>query len=530
MIRQLIYKARGLARYFPALLIWAAFPPFAEAADIFFAFAPLLWYARNRNARQSAKVWFANGFLYWIATLTWMHAIVKNNGPWPLVLLGWFALSAYCALYFGVFGWLSASLWQWTRRHGYCWRLAMLALGEPILWAGLELARSTILGGFSWNHAGSALANMGLGAPAAIGGTYLLSMIAILVNGTFASVAERMLARGASFGRCVETILPLALVFAVYSPARVDRADGKADKCEGRRISAALVQRNFPCAFAAQAQSPRESYSRLFDSVSPASPDILILSESALAEFGQIGSSAARGFALEAMRRTGARAVLAGGTRVDGDGRVYNSAALYMAADGGVSLQTCDKVHLVPFGEFIPGDKMFPVLQRLAPVGSCWPGEPRLLDFEGLKIGVAVCFEDTDAALVRKFAELGADVLVFITNDSWFSQSHEAVQHAWQSVARSIETGLPVLRIGNSGVTGAISPTGARQWLCEAPGRPLVDEAGAMVHTVNVVKKRPTFYAKTGDWPLATAFVLFVLAAVAAARDNRLHGFDDFSA
>lgn len=525
MIRNLVLKARRAARWLPALLVWAAFPPFAEKTDIFFALAPLLWYSRNRTPRQSSRVWFGNGFLYWILTLSWMHAIVKNGGPWPLVVLGWFVLAAVCAFYFGLFGWLVSTLWQWTKPRGYGWRLAMLLVAEPVLWAGTELLRSTLFGGFSWNHLGSVLANMGLGAPAALGGVYLLSAAVVLVNGTLASVAERMLARGASFGRCVETILPLAAVWALYSLAGAEKSVREQAEAAGERrtLSAALVQRNFPCAFAAAgAESPFAAYGRLLGAVSPAKPDIVVLPESAFAEFGAFGSPRADSFAASVMRETGARALLAGGSRADGRGRLYNSAALFSA--GGV--QIYDKVHLVPFGEYIPGDKTFPVLQKLAPVGSCWPGEKRLLDFDGVKLGVAICFEDTDAALIRDFARMGADALVFITNDSWFSHSHEAVQHAWQSVARSIETGLPVLRTGNSGVTGSIAPDGGTQWLRGEKSLPLLDAQGAMVQRLSVPAKnrRPTLYVRLGDAPLAVAFALIALFALflEARRRHRL--------
>ena len=196
------------------------------------------------------------------------------------------------------------------------------------------------------------------------------------------------------------------------------------------------------------------------------------------------------------------------------DGRLYNSAALYVRDAEAKDLQVYDKVHLVPFGEFIPGDELFPALKSLAPVGSCTPGELRLLDFRGVKLGPAICFEDTDSAQMRRLAEKGAQVLVFVTNDSWFANSCEAVQHAWQSVARAIETGLPVVRVGNSGVTGVVEPSGAAKWLTDSAGRPLVDVEGEMLEIVGVGRDSAakTVYVAVGDVPLACAFSLLILA------------------
>ena len=116
-----------------------------------------------------------------------------------------------------------------------------------------------------------------------------------------------------------------------------------------------------------------------------------------------------------------------------------------------------------------------------------------------------------------------AGLLVFITNDSWFSDSVEAEAHAWQATARAIETGLYVVRVGNNGVTGTISPDGRATWLVDSAGRPLVDREGTMLDRVAM---RPvlgedggwrgytTPYAAYGDIPLGTTFALLIVAMI----------------
>ena len=179
-------------------------------------------------------------------------------------------------------------------------------------------------------------------------------------------------------------------------------------------------------------------------------------------------------------------------------------------------------MHLVPFGEFIPGDKWITPLQKLAPVGSCTPGELKVLDLNGVKLGVAICFEDTDSAQMRRLAEMGARLLVFITNDSWFSHSNEAEQHAWQAVARAVETGLPVARVGNSGVTGTIKSDGSANWLVGADRRLLVDRPAAMCDRLELPSaSSPTVYVRYGDIPLAVAFSLLLIAAGAVELGSR---------
>ena len=313
------------------------------------------------------------------------------------------------------------------------------------------------------------------------------------------------------WARSVETLLPFGLVFCLYeASSRLQPRAGAGDA-----VSVAMVQRNFPCAFDSRAEDYVAEYGRLFSFVEPTAPRIVVLPESAFGEIGEFGSASALRFAHWVCEKTGAKAVLGGGMRMDG-GRMYNSAALYTA--GEMVPQTYDKVHLVPFGEYIPGDKLVPALQKLAPVGSCTPGELKLLDFDGVKLGVAICYEDTDSAQMRRLAAMGAQVLVFITNDSWFSRSHETVQHAWQSVARAVETGLPVVRVGNSGVTGTVTPDGCVTWLVDAVGKPLVDVKGTMSDRIVPVSAGDgaTPYVAVGDIPLAAAFFAVLAAFVCA--------------
>ena len=247
--------------------------------------------------------------------------------------------------------------------------------------------------------------------------------------------------------------------------------------------------------------------------------DLVVLPESAMSEFGRLDGRAI-GF-VQAMRPLlGEASMLAGGTRMEGE-KIYNSAGLYWpTADGYIGFDAMDKVHLVPFGEFIPGDKLFPALQKHAPVGSCTPGEPRLLrlDSPWTPFGVAICFEDTDSALMREYARRGAKFLCFITNDSWFSNSNEALAHAWQATARAIETGLPVVRVGNSGVTGTITPDGKVSWLVGSDGKSLVDREGTMLDRIEVKVKgegeQRTVYVCLGDVPLGAAFALLLMAMI----------------
>ena len=515
-----------------AVLLWAAFPPLGEAANVAVALAPLLVVSRLCSPKRSACLWFTGGCLFWFGTLSWMPAIIKNNGPWPLVVLGWAGLAAACAGYFALFGWLAARAWRrWGR-----WGL----VAEPILWAGCEWLRATLFTGFAWNFLGTAVGQApAFATPARLGGVYLVSALVVLLNGVFATLVCRVVAqmrreqpvRANRWLRSLETAVPLGVILLVFwfSQPRVANLEPRT----AIPLRVALVQRNAPCIFSSKRprENPLEVYGRLLDAAAAARPDLVVWGESAMAEFGRTDSEVARRTAEHFAARLGGTALLAGGDWVQ-EGRCHNAAALYAGTN---AVQFYAKQHLVPFGEYIPFDKWIPILQKLSPIGvSLWPGEAKVfeLTFHGRGLGGAesssvalaplICYEDTDPTLARAAARLGAQAIVLITNDSWFSHSVEAEQHARQAVMRAIETGLPVLRVGNSGVTGVILPSGRARWLTDGNGRPLVDQPGCQVESVVIDRNAPkTPYVRLGDVPLLILFAAVLAALSLSCRRLR---------
>ena len=529
-----------------ALLLWAAFPPMGETCAVAFALAPMLAVSRLSSPRRGAWSWFAFGMAFWTATLAWMPAIVKNNGPLPLVLLGWFGLAALCAGYFALFGWLHARLWRRVAAHGGAWtRIVALSLAEPALWAGTEWLRSWLFTGFAWNFLGTAVGAVpSLVGPARLGGVYLVSALAVMLNGVFATLACRVMAQmrggegplrawadpGTRTGRWLrplETAVPLLAILAAHFAASAVAVGGEAVP-----LRVALVQRNSPCIFSRRdaAENPFDAFGRLLESASAARPDLVVWAESAMAEFGlRLNQPETVEVARRFSEQTGGAALLSGGDWLERTGterRVHNSAALFDVSATNVDVQAYWKQHLVPFGEYIPFDKWITPLQRLSPVGvSLWPGVPKVLRLErggrSFLIAPLICFEDTDPVLARSAARMGAQAIVLVTNDSWFSDSIEPAQHAAQAVLRAVETGLPVVRAANSGVTGVVLPSGRARWLEDGDGKPLVDGAGTMLDTVPVpVAPRLTPYSRVGDAPLAILFAVAALFALFPRRDR----------
>jgi apolipoprotein N-acyltransferase len=150
------------------------------------------------------------------------------------------------------------------------------------------------------------------------------------------------------------------------------------------------------------------------------------------------------------------------------DAHYYNSAILI--SPDSETLQQYDKLHLVPFGEYVPLERRFPFLRNLigVPIGDFTSGKeytifksqvtPRLRSGQAsqksqVRFSTLICFEDTIPEMSRKFVKNGAQFLVNITNDAWFMESSAPYQHAAASVFRAVENRVPVVRVANTGLS-----------------------------------------------------------------------------
>jgi apolipoprotein N-acyltransferase len=186
----------------------------------------------------------------------------------------------------------------------------------------------------------------------------------------------------------------------------------------------------------------------------------------------------------------------------------YNSAFAF-GPDGKV-LCRYDKQRPVPFGEYLPMRAIFyPLLSGQSDLFENWYSPnpyPKLLDLKFTKLGVVICFESTFPNLVLARARSGADVIVVLTNDAWFASSSLLFQHLDNGVFRAVETGLPLVQVGNTGFSAVIDPAGR-----------VLKKTGIMREvalSLKVPQKMPpTFYAKFGDW-FVYVIALMVLVSI----------------
>jgi apolipoprotein N-acyltransferase len=306
--------------------------------------------------------------------------------------------------------------------------------------------------------------------------------------------------------------LVVLLVAFSFGLGRIRSIRAAEESATARHLRVAAVDPSQPCIFADNGDEWDAAVERMFSlcfMAAAARPDFIALPETSLWE--TMPSPRLERSLADFSSQLGAP-ILAGGTLVQ-DGRPNAAVqpvknAYWMFSPDGIS-KPYVKRHLVPFGEFIPLDETFPILQKLSPVGvTCTPGAaPVHFRCNGFNISPLICFEDTDSPTVRSAAK-GADLLLSASNDAWFDGSCEAEQHHREASIRAVETGVPLLRVSNRGIGGVFSPTGAKT----------PDGGAVFVHPVPIPDARlmpPNVYMRFGDWmfgyPCAAALALTVL-------------------
>jgi apolipoprotein N-acyltransferase len=190
--------------------------------------------------------------------------------------------------------------------------------------------------------------------------------------------------------------------------------------------------------------------------------------------------------------------------RNDANGRSHLMNSAFLLTPQGEVAGRSDKVHLVPFGEYVPLKPFLPFIEKLVVgIGDFSAGEVNPLELDGHKLGVLVCYEAIFPELARDYVLRGSDLLVNITNDAWFGRSSAPLQHLAMVRFRAIENRVWIARAANTGISAFISPV----------GRILADTD--IFETTYATAKvglgaAPGLYAKSGDL-LPGAFLIILL-------------------
>lgn len=436
-------------------------------------------------------VWYL-GTCYWVFPV--MHLYGRLNSFLSFVLLLLFAL--YLGLNHGIFGALLA--WAGEARAGFSRRALVLA---PFLWVTVELIRNYVVG-FPWDLLGTTqVGNIPLSRIATVTGVYGISFEIALVNTVFAAT---FLVHKTKRKALLAAAIVSAVALQCEQYVDVDTITGDQH--------ARLVQQNVPI----HDSWDYASYDKLLTelttlSVAPpvptgGEPGLVIWPESPAPFF--LNDQRFVSSVTQVAKQDNAY-VVAGSIGIPGDQKVgaeeiYNSAVL-ISPQGNVAARY-DKVHLVPFGEYVPFKQVLSFARSLTgEVGNFTQGSDRVpLALGDHKVGVFICYESVFPGEVREFVLHGAEVLVNISNDGWFGDTGAPWQHLNMARMRAIENNRWLLRTTNTGITASIDPFG--RIVNEAPRNQRV-----VLDVTYGRNSESTFYTRNGDWfPIACAIISLI--------------------
>lgn len=545
---------RRLAAIASGLILSFAYPRWNLSFLVGLWMLPLLWSLWNRaddpGKKQPRPFWLGclAGLAFFIPNLWWVrhssrviHGAVDHSwagfGPELLGLAAVAGLAGYCAVYFGLWAWFAARFAKPRDERCFSPNTIVSSLDSlrcaflgGAFWCGCEWLRGLVFTGFGWNGLGVALHQQTrLIQIADVIGVSGLSFVIVFVSIVLFLVARRM-RHGYREGRRHRLQLDLiaaALLIAftvIYGISRERQSDGDAIP-----LKAAMIQGHVPQAVKWSGEQAPEIYQRYADLTrlhagardgeSPV--DLVIWPEGALPipllANPEIAADHERYF--NSILSLGGFSLLTGCELPAPNRRMFTSASLFRGSFA--SRQHYHKVHLVPFGEFLPFRDTFPfsLLARVLP-GDFVRGpatEPLNLEQPSLQIIPLICFEDTVGRVARRFVRDEPQVIVNLTNDGWFLQSAEPEMHLANAVFRCIELRRPMVRAANTGVTCSIDTRGRI-----GPGDRLEDPAtgstfieGVLQKEIAVPKNPPrTVYARFGDAFSVSCLVLAGLAAV----------------
>ena len=499
-----------LTDYLPALISGAllvlAFPVFDLYLLAWVAFIPLLLSLWKKSPGEAFQAGFVFGLVYFFGTLYWIYHSINFYGgvsfaaSISIVLL----FCCYLSIYPAVFAYFFSSFIKKTR-------LPALLIG-PVLWVVLEFIRSYAFTGFPWSSIGySQYKFLPVIQVSDITGVYGISFLVLAFN---CAVVDGLLLKARvrkmplfplSYSVIGFIIFFIAIVSSIgYGFWRLGQ-----DR-PGHIVKAGLVQGNIE---QDQKWNPAfqkyvmDTYSALSKEAAGRSPDLIIWPETAVPFiFGEDKENTEQLIRFEKTLNT---YMLFGSVlekKTSSEQISLTNSVLLLDKEGKIIYQY-DKIHLVPFGEYVPLRRfLFFVDKLVAGIGDYVPGDQYIkAETPFGSFAPMVCYEIIFPGLVRKFYSKNGDFIVTVTNDAWFGKTAGPYQHFSMAVFRAIENRKPVMRSANTGISGFIDSNGRIIKRTELFQRQVLT---GEIKTDNTL----TFYSRYGD--LFTYFCIVISAVL----------------
>lgn len=520
-----INKTKIILAVSSGFLLTLSFPKVGISWLAWVALVPLLVALRDISPKNGLYLGLCAGFVHYLSLMYWLAYTMKTYGYLPLYLsvLILLLLSAYLALYVGIFS------------------MALIRLGTnplfvlfaiPFIWVSLEYIRTFFLTGFPWELIGyTQFDTLHIIQIADIFGVYGVSFCIALSNAAIflallyvtkkewqAKAVKPKLAAGS----VISLIIVIGLVL-LYGKWRIQSIGELTSDSPSTRV--AVVQGNigqdkkWNPAFQ---RASIEKYIQLSLLAKEEMPDMIVWPETATPFYFLYNKWLSK-MVLRGVHDIGVDFLIGSPSfrRWKKNIAYYNSA--YLVGPEGKIFGKYDKVHLVPFGEYVPLKKFLPFLGKIVEhVGDFRTGEKgHTIQWGEYRLGIQICYEIIFPNLSRAMTKNNASLLVNITNDAWFGRTSAPYQHFSMAIFRAVENRRSIIRSANTGISGFIDPLGR----VVATTQLFTD--ATMTCTVPILDEK-TFYTRFGDLFAMACLGLTLIASLyqlvrylSQARKNR---------
>ena len=508
-----------LLSFVSGLLLIFSFPNFNLWPCAWFGFVPVFFALEDKSLKQAFLLLFLTGAIFWSGIIYWLVHVT---------LIGTIMLILYLSLYFGIFGLI---IRPFTRKS-----TPFSLIFIPSLWVFLEYVRGHLFTGFPWALLGySQYLNLPVIQIADITAVWGVSFLVMLTNTAIVEIIWASKNRIWPRVKLTSILLVLFLILSLtYGYVKLLPDKNSINK-ESVKIS--LIQGNIPQLLKWDAQYAGfilDRYNELTRIAALDKPELIVWPEAAVP--GILGEDNWVFEQVCSLSKEIKIPLLAGAVVKENED--YFGSAILIDSSGEIK-QRYDKLHRVPFGEYIPLKRFFPFLSKVVPIGDIQKGK----DYTIFKIpnskfqisnksqisnpkyqtynnfAVLDCFEDVFPELAREFTLKGADFLVNITNDAWYKRTSAPYQHLQASIFRAVENRRYLARAANTGVSGFIAPTGRIISLVSGKDGENIFIAGYKTETLQLSQKVFSVYTRWGDFFIVACFLIIIYGIIRGIKE-----------
>ena len=442
------------------LLIFLSFPKADMGFLVWIALVPLLYAIKDTDLPGAFRTGFVAGLVYNTGLIYWVVFVVVHYGHLPFY--AGVSVMLLLAIYLSLYPALFCAGVVYFRKRGI--RGVIIA---PLLWTSLEYLKAHLFSGFPWEDlAYSQHEYLPMIQVADITGIYGITFLIVLLNCVvYDCISGLLLSSGGAKKRLLpEIIIGLGLLLLVsgYGIYRMDNLKNTTKHLDS--VDVLLVQGNIDQSVKWSPEYQADTMNIYRDMSTDASKrgvSLIVWPETAMPFYFQNYDDRSRSV-IDTVRETNSWLLFgAPGYRREGGKTSFHNSAYLISPEGAISGRY-DKVHLVPFGEYVPlHDILFFIDKLVEGAGDFTPGREIMpLSMGDRKVGVLICYEGIFPEISREYRLKGANILVNITNDAWYGDTSAPYQHLTMAAFRAIENRIYMIRAANTGISAIVSSTG----------------------------------------------------------------------